>query len=179
MQKLEQGVFRGLEIVMAMLLAAMTLMVLGNVVLRYIFNSGLIVSEELSRFLFVWLTFIGAVVVARQNMHLGVETLVARFGRNGRFLCLVISDLIVLLCCVIFFWGTWQQAEINATFYAPVTNVSMLWVYGIGFFASAGIGLLTVRRLLRAAMGRLSEAEIAAFAGELEGEAAKLKEHMP
>jgi len=179
MRKLEQRAFRGLEIIIALLLAAMTLMVLGNVVLRYVFNSGLSVSEELSRFLFVWVTFIGAVVVARQNMHLGVETLVVRFGRNGRLLCLVLSDLIVVLCCVIFFCGTWKQADINATFYAPVTNISMLWVYGIGFFSSVGIGAIAALRLLRATTGRLSEPEIAAFAGELDGEAAKLKEQMP
>lgn len=179
MQRLEHWAFRSLEIIMVLLLTVMTLMVLGNVVLRYAFDSGLVVSEELSRFLFVWLTFIGAVVVARENMHLGVETLVAVLGRRGRITCLVLSDLITVLCCAVFFWGTWQQAEINATFYAPVTGISMLWVYGIGFFSSVGIGLIAGARLLRTATGRLSEAEIAAFAGELSGEAAKLKEQMP
>jgi TRAP-type C4-dicarboxylate transport system permease small subunit len=178
MQRLEHWAFRSLEIIMVLLLAAMTLMVLGNVVLRYVFDSGLVVSEELSRFLFVWLTFIGAVVVARENMHLGVETLVALLGRRGRVLCLVLSDLLTVLCCSIFFWGTWQQADINATFYAPVTGISMLWVYGVGFFSSVGIGLIACMRLLRTATGRLTEAEIAAFAGELTGDAAKLKEQM-
>ena len=45
---------RLLEAVMALLLAAMVVLVFGNVVLRYVFNSGITISEELSRWLFVW-----------------------------------------------------------------------------------------------------------------------------
>ncbi|MCK6404311.1 MAG: TRAP transporter small permease, partial [Sphaerotilus natans subsp. sulfidivorans] len=42
---------RLLEAVMALLLAAMVVLVFGNVVLRYVFNSGITISEELSRWL--------------------------------------------------------------------------------------------------------------------------------
>ncbi len=49
----------------------MVVLVFGNVVLRYAFNSGITVSEELSRWLFVWLTFVGAVVALRDHAHLG------------------------------------------------------------------------------------------------------------
>ena len=56
----------------------MVVLVFGNVVLRYGFNSGITVSEELSRWLFVWLTFLGAVVALREHAHLGTDTLVAR-----------------------------------------------------------------------------------------------------
>ena len=48
--------------VIAVLLAVMVVLVFGNVVLRYGFNSGITVSEELSRWLFVWMTFLGAIV---------------------------------------------------------------------------------------------------------------------
>lgn len=160
-------------------LAAMAVMVFGNVVLRYAFDSGIALSEELSRFLFVWLTFVGAVVVARDNAHMGVETLVARFGASGRLVCMIACDAIVLLCCAVFFWGTWRQAPLNASNVAPISGISMLWIYGVGFFASAGIALLTVARLLRALTGRLGGNELAQFAGELDGgDAASLKRHL-
>ena len=92
-----------LEFVITLCLAAMVVMVFGNVVLRYAFDSGIAVSEELSRYLFVWLTFVGAVVVARENAHMGVETLVRRFGPSGRLLCMVLSDVLTLLCCAVSF----------------------------------------------------------------------------
>ena len=49
---------KGCEMLMAGMLALMMVLVFGNVVLRYGFNSGIVVSEEMARFLFVWLTFI-------------------------------------------------------------------------------------------------------------------------
>ena len=54
----------------------MIAMVFGNVVLRYGFNSGIIMSEEVSRMIFVWLTFGGAFLVAKDGQHLGMTTVV-------------------------------------------------------------------------------------------------------
>ena len=60
--------------VIALCLAVMVVLVFGNVVLRYGFNSGIAISEELSRWLLVWLTFLGAIVAVREHSHLGVDT---------------------------------------------------------------------------------------------------------
>jgi TRAP-type C4-dicarboxylate transport system permease small subunit len=178
MNPVADKLFRLLDVIMVALLAIMTLMVLGNVILRYLFQSGIDLSEELSRFFFVWLTFIGAVSVARKNMHLGVETLVCMLGRKGRLVCMVASDLLVVVCCAVFFWGTWQQAEINATFAAPVSGISMLWVYGIGFFSSIGMGLIATMRLVRVAVDRLDPAELDEFAGIRQTEGSSVREHL-
>ena len=70
MQKIIDLFYRFLEILLILLLAGMAIMVFGNVVLRYGFNSGLNVSDEMSRYFFVWLTFIGAVVAFREHSHL-------------------------------------------------------------------------------------------------------------
>lgn len=171
--------FKGLEGIMVLLLAGMVVMVFGNVVLRYLFDTGIDVSEELSRFFFVWLTFIGAVVVGRENAHLGVETLVSKLGDGGRKVCMLLSDLFVITCCAVFFWGTWLQAEINATNYAPITEISMLWVYGVGYFTSLGLGLMAAFRILRVLTGRVSERELRAFAGDYsDDEAHALRERL-
>jgi len=142
--------------VLVFLLAAIVVMVFGNVALRYGFNSGITISEELSRYFFVWLTFIGTVVTFRENGHLGVDILVQKLPQAGRFACVVLSDLIILLCCAIFFWGTWIQAPINATMQSPVIGISMLWIFGIGYFTSVGVALITIVRLLRALVGGLA-----------------------
>ena len=174
---IEDAFFSLLEKLLVALLAGMVVMVFGNVVLRWTINSGLDVSEEMSRFFFVWLTFIGAVVVARENAHLGVDALVARLGDKGRLVCMVLSDLLILFCCAVFFWGTHRQAGINATNIAPVTGISMLWVFGVGYFTSLGIGAMTLARLIRALLGKVSETELAIFAGQFadDSQAAQLK----
>ena len=48
----------------------------------------------------------------------------------------------------------------------------MLWVFGVGFFTSIGIGVMTVSRLVRALRGRVSEHELAEFAGTFENDEA-------
>ena len=78
-----QTLFKLLDALLAALLLAMVAMVFGNVVLRYAFNSGLVVSEELSRFCFVWLTFLGAIVAMREHAHLGMDGFVRRLPRTG------------------------------------------------------------------------------------------------
>ncbi|SMD17072.1 TRAP transporter small permease [Rhizobium sp. RU36D] len=166
MQKAVDIFYKILEILLILLLSGMALMVFGNVILRYAFNSGLTVSDELSRYFFVWLTFIGAVVTFREYGHLGVETLVAIFGRRGRIICMILSNVIIIACSAIFFWGTWKQLPINASMAAPVTGLSMAWVYGIGFFTGAGCVLIGLERLFRLLTGRVTEDEISAFAGE-------------
>ena len=168
-------VFKALEALLVLLLAGMVVMVFGNVVLRYGFNSGIGVSEEMSRYFFVWLIFIGAVVTFREGAHLGVETLVHRFGRGGRVVAMALSDVVVLGCCIVFFLGTLAQHEVNITNVSPVTGLNMIWVYGIGYFASVGIGLLVLGRLVRLALGRVPEAEIAAFAGDISEEVAAIR----
>lgn len=174
---LEDAFFAALEKLMVVLLAGMVIMVFGNVVLRWTVNSGIEVSEEMSRFFFVWLTFIGAVVVTREHAHLGVDALVGKLGPKGRMVCLVLSDLLILFCCAVFFWGTHRQAFVNATNIAPVTGISMLWVFGVGYFTSLGIGAMTLARLIRALLGKVSEAELAIFAGQFaeDSQAVQLK----
>lgn len=166
MQKLIDLFYRFLEILLVILLAGMALMVFVNVVLRYAANSGIDLSEEMSRYFFVWVTFIGAVVAHREHLHLGVETLVAHLGRKGRLALMAISNLIVMLCSGIFFWGTWVQLPINTSMTSPVAGLSMGWVYGIGMFTGGGIFLITLERLIRQITGRITDDEIAAFAGE-------------
>ncbi|HMR30289.1 MAG TPA: TRAP transporter small permease [Geminicoccaceae bacterium] len=168
---LDKG-FKLLELLIVLLLVGMVGMVFGNVVLRYGFDSGIDVSEELSRYFFVWLTFIGAVVVHREHAHLGVDAMVKAMPQLGRRACMAITDALILICCIVFFWGTWQQAGINATNYAPITGLPMIFVYGIGFFTSIAMAAITGARLLALLTGRIDPKEVAMFAGDIEDEAA-------
>jgi TRAP-type C4-dicarboxylate transport system permease small subunit len=151
---------QAVDALLAALMLAMVLMVFGNVVLRYAFNSGITVSEELSRFCFVWLTFIGAVVAMREGTHLGMDNLVSRLPRRGQLACLAASQALVLLCCAVLVWGTWRQHEINASTVAPVTGLSMIWIFGLGYVVGGAIGLHALRALWRIVRGQVREAEL-------------------
>ncbi|WP_204249998.1 TRAP transporter small permease [Rhodoferax koreense] len=152
--------FLGVEAVLAVLLLGMVVMVFGNVVLRYAFNSGIGVSEELSRIFFVWLTFIGAVLATHEGAHLGMDNVVSKLSRKGKIVCGVLSQALILLCCGMLFWGTLRQHEINATTLAPVTGMPMSWVFGMGYVTSIGVGVHALHRLWRLLSGRMTDAEL-------------------
>lgn len=168
MNRVAGWIVRAMEFALFCLLAGMVVMVFGNVVLRYVFNTGLNFSEEMSRYFFVWLTFVGAVLAFAEHGHIGVETMVRLFGRRGRLVCMTLTNAIILLCAAVFFHGTWQQHAINASMTAAVVGISMIWVFGIGYFTSLGIGVIATVRLARILTGRMSDAEIAHFAGEFQ-----------
>lgn len=152
--------FRALDLLLAALLLAMVVMVFGNVVLRYAFNSGITVSEELSRYCFVWLTFTGAIIAMRDNAHLGMSNVVERLPRSGKIACAAISQVMIVLCCVLMVWGTARQHEVNATTFAPVTGMSLIWIYGMGYLTGTLIALLALHKLWRILNGKVTNAEL-------------------
>ena len=160
MQATLARLFKGVEALLAALLLGMVLMVFGNVVLRYVFNSGIVVSEELSRFFFVWLTFIGAIVAGRDGSHLGMDNVVGKLPRRGKLACLAASQVLILMCCAILFWGTWRQHDINASTSAPVTGMSMIWIFGLGYVCSLCIGVQALDKLWRIGTGRIEDHEL-------------------
>ena len=122
-----------LKFSIAICLAVMVVLVFGNVVLRYAFNSGIAMSEELSRWLLVWLTFLGAIVALRQHSHLGVDTLVRALPPAGKLVCFVLSYVLMLYADWLLTLGSWKQTIITIGDRAPATGLS------VGFFYSSGI----------------------------------------
>lgn len=160
MTRIVDGFFWLLKAIIAALLAIMILLVFGNVVLRYAFNSGIVVSEELSRWCLVWITFIGAVVALRERQHLGMDVLVRGMGRTGRMVCLITSHALMLYTTVLLFWGSWRQMLINWDVEAPASELSTAWFYGAGVFFGLFAGLVLLWDLLLLATGRLSDDEL-------------------
>jgi len=167
MDRLIERCGRLLEGTMAAALALMVVLVFGNVVLRYVFNSGITVSEELSRWLFVWLTFIGAVLAMKEHAHMGTDMLVSRFGNKGKKICLVVSQLAMLYVLWLLFKGGYEQMLINADSVAPVTGASMGIFYASGVFFSIPSALLLLRDMWRTLTGRVPPLSMSQGAEEL------------
>ena len=146
--------------IIAILLALMVVLVFGNVVLRYGFNSGITVSEELSRWLFVWLTFLGAIVAMKDGAHLGSDTLVSRLPTAGKKLFLIIGHALMLFVCWLLFKGSYEQSVINWETTSAVMEASMAFFYGCGMVAAVSIALILLHKLWRLFTGDLSENEL-------------------
>ena len=155
-----RGYTRVLDALSGLCLAVMVVLVFGNVVLRYTLNSGITVSEELSRWLFVWLTFMGAVVALREHGHLGTDALVSRLPAVGKKACLVLAQIAMLYVSWLLLSGSWAQMLINWETEAPVTGASVGIFYASGvLMGGSGIAIL-LHDLLRTLFVPLAEHEL-------------------
>ena len=158
--KLIEGYCKWLGLAIAAALAVMVVLVFGNVVMRYGFNSGITLSEELSRWLFVWLTFLGAIIAIKDGAHLGSDTVVSRLPLPAKKLFFVVGHLLMLFVCWLLFKGAWDQALINMETTSAVMEASMALFYGCGVVTALSMALILLHRLWRMASGQLSEAEL-------------------
>lgn len=151
---------RLLELLMAVALALMVVLVLGNVVLRYVFNTGITVSEELSRWLFVWLTFLSATVAMKEHGHLGVDMLVRSLPDAGKKAALVVGQLLMLWVCWLLTSGSWQQVQINLAVSSPTMGLPMGLVYAVGLVFGVSAAVFLLHDLWRTVTGRLRSDEL-------------------
>lgn len=133
----------------------MSLLVLVNVILRYAFNSGLPFSVEVSRFAFVWVVFLGAIVALKDGSHLGVDTIVRKLPRPLAYVCFVISHAIMLWCCWLLWQGSWIQTKVNLGNLSPISGISVGFMYAAGLVAAIGFALIIIGRLWSALRGNL------------------------
>jgi len=138
-----------LEAAIGIMLALMVVLVFGNVVLRYGFNSGITISEEVSRYLFIWLTFIGAIIAVHERAHLGVDTLPRLLPRKGRLACVIASELLMLFATALLFYGSWKQTVVNLSTKSPVSGTPLSLIYVAGLVASLMMGALFARNLYK------------------------------
>lgn len=151
------GYCRLIGYLIAAAMAVMVVLVFGNVVMRYGFDSGFTMSEELSRWLFVWLTFLGAVIALRENAHLGTDMLVGKLGPTGKRICMGLSLSLMLYILWLLFAGSLEQFKLNVDSTSPVLEASMGWFYASGMaFAVLGAPIL-VMDLVRLLTGRIDD----------------------
>jgi TRAP-type C4-dicarboxylate transport system permease small subunit len=160
LQPVIDGIFKLFETVMVICIALMLVMVFGNVMLRIFFNTGIDLSEELPRFAFVWMTFIGAIVGMRKHAHLGVDVITQLLPLAGKKVCWGISQIIMAVCCGYIVYGTWLQHGILEGNSSPVAQISMIWVFGVSYVSGSFIGVMCLFNLYRLLTGQVQESEL-------------------
>ncbi|MGM8930235.1 TRAP transporter small permease [Salinicola halophyticus] len=137
-----------LNLLMVLALVAMIALVFTNVVLRYGFNSGISISVELSRFLFVWVIFLGTVVGLIRHEHLRVTTLSDRLPRHLQGLLQRLVTLAMLGCCLMLIKGSYAQTRLNWSDLSPISGIPVGVFYLAALVAGVLMALILILRLL-------------------------------
>lgn len=127
--KLYQWTIKATEVMCSLLLGGMVVIVFANVVARYYLSASLAWSEELARFMLIWLVFLGAVLAYVHNEHLGLDILVNNIPRRLAQLVTVLADILVLLALYLLAKGGYMMTVDSWDWEAPATYIPFGYVY--------------------------------------------------
>lgn len=148
MNALAHFVKKAIEAICVIILSAMSILVFVNVVLRYGFNSSINVTEEVSRYMFVWLAFLGAVLAFNDNQHVSVTVFVEKLSPVAKKLLHIVTDAVMLFCCYLVVDGSWIQFNLNLNNLAPISGLPQGITYLASTIAGVLIGILIVARII-------------------------------
>lgn len=75
MKNFETSFYKFVELISALLLCFMVIIVFANIICRYFLNISIASTEELSRFAFIWVSFIGVTLCLKNNEHLSIDVI--------------------------------------------------------------------------------------------------------
>ena len=150
MNKLMDKLFKGIDYFTGILTGLMVVFVFLNVVLRTFFNSGLTWSEELSRYLFVYVTYIGAISAMRVNGHLGVDTLISRMKPQVQMVMYVVSQTLIAVIMGILIHGSYKMVLQNTASKTAALGIPYSVLYFAGIITGVSIAIMAIGNIAHA-----------------------------
>lgn len=132
------------EGLVALLLAAMTLVTFTQVVLRYVFNSGYVWALELTIFLFAWLVLFGMSYGVRVGAHIGVDLLVKKLPPAVAKVVGLVSIALCMLYAGLLAYGGYTDIDLLLTIGIEAEDLPIpLWIPKL--ILPLGFALLFIR----------------------------------
>lgn len=154
MQAAMDKLFKAIQYLIAFFLALMITLVFLNVLLRYIFNTGLAWSEEVARLCFIYLVYLGTIDAYRDNRHLGVEMLVVRAKPKMQKILYLAIQVIVIWMMALLTIGSYTVALQNINDRWVATGYPIVLIAGIGVVTGASIVLLAASNIVNLLRGK-------------------------
>lgn len=137
--RIRRVVERILFYTVAVLLTVMSVVVFANVIFRYFLNAALGWYEELSRFLLIWIVFLGAVIAYIKGDHLSLDVVLIYLKPKVKHIVILIADLLVVYALIVMTQGGWEMAidSLNSGWIASTIPIPYGYVYMVGPVSSA------------------------------------------
>jgi len=130
MQRDAWRIYEGLVNAAAVILfSAMVAVTTTGVFYRYVLNNALPWAEEADRYLFIWLSFVGASITMRRKGHIAVDLLLRYVSPAWHHWLTLLAQGCVLVFLGIVFWASLPVIELTSETRATATDIPMSWVY--------------------------------------------------
>jgi TRAP-type C4-dicarboxylate transport system permease small subunit len=117
------------EFVLVSLMAALCVDIFIGVYTRYVMGEATYWYEEVARYLFIWMAFIGAAVAVRRRMHYVVHLVVDRFGESGKSRAAMLCWLVVMGFSVFLLFQGLKVMEGVSVQVSPALELNLSWVF--------------------------------------------------
>ncbi len=122
------------------LFSSMFFVVILNVIMRFVFNSPIAISGELSRYLFVSITYLGAILAFRDNSHIGLDLIIENFSERAKKILHVIDRMCITVFLIVFSYVGFKMAVISIDTKSSAMFISMAIPYSV--LPLSGISML-------------------------------------
>lgn len=133
------------DIILVIMFATMVTVIFVQVIMRYVFHNSLSWSEELGKFLFVWLSWFGISVGARRGEHIKITLFTDKLPHVPAQLVNILSEIIVfIICAVTAYYGAVLVGNQSHVRYAGI-KISMSYGY---LSVTVGCTMMMIRNIL-------------------------------
>jgi TRAP-type C4-dicarboxylate transport system permease small subunit len=126
------------------LFSAMVVVTTLGVFFRYVLNNALPWAEEADRYLFIWLSFVGASITMRHKAHIAVDLLLRYVSPAWHRRLTLIAQGCILVFLGVVFWASLPVIELTSETRATATDIPISWVY---LAAPTGCVLMAIETL--------------------------------
>ena len=107
----------------------MVVMVCLEVILRYCFGSSLFFTEELSRYIMIWIVFLGTALLIYELKHINIDVITSKLSPKGQTICALFSQITVALFCIFLAIEGTHILPMQLEQEAVSMPLSMFWFY--------------------------------------------------
>jgi len=126
---LEKRLYALLRTVCFLLMLAMVSVIFSQVLARYAFSNSLSWSEEIGRYIFVWMTFLGAALAVRDRQHVSLDLVLKILPYSLQKLLIVISYISMLIFTAVVIYGGIQFVARGSSQMSSALEIPMHYVY--------------------------------------------------
>lgn len=129
--KISKGLDRFCILLLVLITVMMTVSLVIMIFGRNFFNTSFASLEEISRFTFVWLTFIGAAIAFKRKEHMGMDFIVSKLKGKIAIYVEIVQDIFALILFVLFIYYGTELAVLNISVVSLQSGIPMGYVYAI------------------------------------------------
>jgi TRAP-type C4-dicarboxylate transport system permease small subunit len=155
MAKVLDMIERVIQVISQVFIGAIVAVIFYAVVMRYAFHQPPSWSEELSRFIFIWMIMLSAVLVTREQSHIQITFVIDLLPQKVRFFLMNLVRLLMVGFCWVMVQQGFKIYPTVAEASSPSFGISMGWLYLSIPISGLLMGIYILEAMIKSIMERV------------------------